>query len=496
MKSPITPPQLTISIGGTPLATSIHALLIEVRVAQRLSMPTQCELVFLDPDGAIAERCLAWPGAELELRLEEAGTLLFRGDVTACDCAYLARGSEVRLRGYDALNRLARRQSVRAFVQSSLSEIARHLTADLHATVACEGSDKVFDRVLQHEQTDLQLLVQLAERRAVHFFYADGTLIFKRLRGNGPARSLRLGEELLEATISRNDMHCRDSVAAVGWDSWLAKPYSAKVDASGDGLGKLSKLTSFLVNRPIRDEAEALLRAQAEVAHLESNRLSLVALAEGDASLTPGTCVRVEGVATGAAGPYWLTAVTHVIDSKSGFVSEIRSAPERSSARRSGVSATLGRVTRTDDPEGLGRIQVALPAFGDIATDWTQMSSPWAGAKKGLMAQPDIDDCVLYLFFDADLAHGIVIGSLYGSSRPPEDWAKSAAGQRYTFATPGRQRVMLDDALKLARVENGDGSFLELAPGHALIHSNAELRIEAPGQPVVIVGKTIDFRQE
>jgi hypothetical protein len=55
---------------------------------------------------------------------------------------------------------------------------------------------------------------------------------------------------------------------------------------------------------------------------------------------------------------------------------------------------------------------------------------------------------------------------------------------------------VLDDAGRTLRLEDGAGSYLELTPSRVRLHSEVPLDIEAPGQPVVIRGQSIDFRRE
>ena len=59
MKAPIYFPRLTIEADSVALPVSQQKKLVDVRVQQRLSMPTLCELVFLDDD---VER--GWPGRD------------------------------------------------------------------------------------------------------------------------------------------------------------------------------------------------------------------------------------------------------------------------------------------------------------------------------------------------------------------------------------------------------------------------------------------------
>ncbi len=157
--------------------------------------------------------------------------------------------------------------------------------------------------------------------------------------------------------------------------------------------------------------------------------------------------------------------------------------------------ATPGVVTQIDDPEGLGRVRVALSAYERVETDWINVVSVGAGAGKGLMIQPDVNDGVLVLLAHEDPAQAVVVGGLYGASGTPDTGIEGGAVKRYTLLTPGNQRVTLDDSGQVIRLENSDGSAIELSPQRVTIHAARDLQIEAPGKAIVIRGNTIDFQQ-
>lgn len=102
---------------------------------------------------------------------------------------------------------------------------------------------------------------------------------------------------------------------------------------------------------------------------------------------------------------------------------------------------------------------------------------------------PEIGDPVLVLFDPDDPAQGVVLGSLYGVD------VKDRAVRRYTLLTPGGQRLQLDDENKLLRLENTDGSHVELGPKTVRLHATVDLEIEAPGRRVTIRGNAIDFER-
>jgi uncharacterized protein involved in type VI secretion and phage assembly len=121
--------------------------------------------------------------------------------------------------------------------------------------------------------------------------------------------------------------------------------------------------------------------------------------------------------------------------------------------------------------------------------------SAGAGSGKGLIALPDVGDRVLVLLSHADPSQGLVLGGLYGTKGPPDAGVDGGAIRRYTFLTPGGQRIRLDDVHNTIRLENDKGSYVELAPGKVQLHAATDLEIAAPGHSIVIKGQAIDFEK-
>jgi phage baseplate assembly protein gpV len=258
-----------------------------------------------------------------------------------------------------------------------------------------------------------------------------------------------------------------------------------------------------IVDKMLTDQAHAEAVAQAELDRRTAQEIIFSGVAEGDSSLHVGTIVTIENVTPQLAGRYVLASVNHIFDTTKGFVSEVSSGLPKTTAKTFGrnsqieTSATLGIVTQIDDPQGFGRVRVKLPNFNDVETDWLGVLAAGAGLGKGLLALPDVDDTVLVLLPSGNPAEGIILGGLYGSMmREDWDWGVEAgAVRRYSLQTPNGQRIRLDDAKQTVRLENSDGSFLEMSPEIVRLHANRDLEIEAPGRAITIKAKTIDFEQ-
>ncbi|HKQ79235.1 MAG TPA: phage baseplate assembly protein V [Blastocatellia bacterium] len=501
--------QIIVEVDGRPLQPEDARTLGEARIQQRLSAPAQCELVFFDPTGPPGNPRAMSPGALLRINVKNQGTELFTGEVTAVEYVYgSGRERETRVRAYDLLHRLRKRQPVRAHVQVTLADLAREMAAAAGLSVESGADSPVWKRLIQHQQSDLDLLVEIAERCGLSFVARGASLCIFTLQGMDQPVPLALGDSLFEARIEVNGNHACRSVTAKGWDPWRVEPRSGQASQARSGRRVPAKVAPSrvgatgertLADLVVQDDRQAEAYAQAELDLRAAQEVTLWGVAEGNTKLRPGTPVTISGVADQLAGQYVLTAVKHTIDSNRGFISEITTAPPAPRRRHGGAAAgalaVLGIVTKIDDPERLGRIQVSLPAFGDVETDWIGVLSAGAGGGKGLVMIPDVGDNVLVLCAQGDPAQGIVLGGLFGAKGLPDEVFAGGEVRRFTFLSPGGQGIRLDDSDKSIRLENSEGSFVELLPNKAKLHAATDLEIEAPGKSIIIRGAKIDFQR-
>jgi uncharacterized protein involved in type VI secretion and phage assembly len=505
--SPITAlPQIDIQIDGQPLGIDAQRWLVELRVQQRLSLPAQAEVVFQFPAGASPPGLAVVSGNEMGIDIQDSGRL-FHGQVTAIEYEYEPSGGRVvRVRGYDRLHQLRKRQSLRAHADMNLAELAKSLVAEigLHLSSATPGAK--WRKLVQFRQSDFDILAEAAEFCGQYFTLRDDTVHLITLQGTGETVELTLGENLFEARIEANAESVCESVATTAWDpsrvelhrGTASRPRVGRevnVRMSADSVGAFAQ--RILADRSLADDRQAEQLAQGELDRRVASEVTLWGVADGDARLCPGTAVAVSGVDGNLEGRYVLTSVTHSIDDRKGFVSEFSTAPPapRRPPRRAAV-ATWGIITDIKDPERMGRVQARLPTYGDIETNWMGVVTPGGGAGKGLVVIPDRGDNVLVIFANEDPAQGIVIGGLYGTHGPPDGGGiKGGSVRRYTLITPGGQLVRLDDDQQSVHLENSDGSYVELTPHRACVHATADLTLEAPGKSVYIRGHKIRFEE-
>jgi len=497
-------PQIEIDVDGHRLPDRCARLFTELRVQQHLSLPSQCELTFVHVDEATMEAALPL-GARLRVGERGVSTPVFEGCITALELGYDgARGSTLRARGYDDLFVLRNRQTVRSHVGLTAADLARELAVDLGIDVDAPTPGPVWSRLLQ-SGTDFDLLADVASRCGLWFTLRERTLHLLTLEGIGALQLLRLNENLLEATFESNSNGACRKVESMGWDPWRGEARrgaatrarvvrtltpDARVAANG------AKGERVLVARLFQDDQQADAAAQADLDTRSAREVVFRGVAQGNPQLRPGARVQIAGVAAAVAGIHVIASALHTLNMRTGYLSEITSALPPGREAPAGLMMTIGRVTRIDDPQQLGRLQVALTALDDVETDWLQILAPGAGAGKGLVAMPDIGDLVLLLMDAADAAQAMVLGSLYGAGGLPEGQEILGKGASFTFLSPGGQRIRLDDDKGTLRLENKSGSSVEMGADAVTLRAAAPLTIEAPGQRMTFRAQFIDFDRE
>ena len=480
-------PPLAVAAGGASLG-ELAQLLEGVRVSRALSQPAQCELAFAGEQASEVAAALA-PGTDLKVSVGAHEDELFSGAVTATEWEQTPeRTLVVRVRAYDRLHRLRQSQRLQTYTDVSVEGLASQLAGDAGLSVEAARSGPTWRRVIQHRRSDLELLADLALRAGLYLDLDGDRLRLFGLDGLGDRVALELGRSLLEARIALNSDPAVGSVEAAGWDLSRIEPHTGA--ASGDSRAEPADRATLL-NLVAPTDEHATAAAQGELDRRAAGALTLWGLAEGDPALRPGVTVGLSG--TAADGDYVLTSVVHTLDTRLGFVSEVSSAPPSGPARDDAAVITVGRVSSVDDPDGIGRVTVELAAYGGVESDWLGIVSAGAGSGKGYVAMPDVEDLVLVALSHMDPSQGVVLGGLYGGAGPFDAGVDGGHVRRFSFRTPGGQTLVFDDERKTLRLEDAQGSALELAGDAVLLSAKTDLTIEAPGRSIKIRSSSVDF---
>ena len=495
-----TPVQITL--GEAALEPAAAQRVTSILVRQRLSAPSVAEITFAEPPDDVVDGLRF--GATVKL-VAGADTALFEGEVTAIEHQRDgAQGRIVRVRAYDKLHRLRKKQRARVAQETSISKFLADSVAEIGIDCDPVETGPTRGLIVQYEQNDLDLLTALAADAGLFFFLDRGTLRLMSLAGHGgEAMELKVGRDLSIARATANAESMRRATAAKAWDVLHTEVVDASVlvarqdtndmhalDASA--FGDVGKRTLFNRLAGNGDEAEAL--AQADMDRSAARDVVIDATAVGNPDIRPGALVNVQGLSSNIDGHYTVTTVEHTITEASGFLTAFSTAPPAIARGPGGCPAfTFGVVTDVDDPEKLSRVKAKFPLLGDVEGTWMPVVIPGAGLDKGLAVLPEVDDEVLIVFPQGDPAYGLVLGGLYGRRKSPG--LVDGGTRPFAFRTKNGQAITLDADKGLARIETSGGDVLELGPDGTRVHATRDLLIEAPGRKLTIRANTVEFER-
>jgi phage baseplate assembly protein V len=498
-------PELIVTLGRRRLTTAETAAIVSVNVLSSLARPAQCLITWRPgPGRTAAARGGVDPAPGDALRVELGGhrTPLFVGEVTVVEYSYGSDlGQEIRVRAYDALHRLRKRQFTRLHDDVDLAGLARKLCEGTGLDVV-GGGDRL-GQVYQCARTDLSLLVEQSARVGAYPVVHDGTLRLTGLDGEGEPLELTLGSSLHSADIELSQEPAYASVEANGWRSEDASTHHAETSTSNaktqvtadPALASVGAGGDFHRDNEVLDStalADGLARAELDVR--VAGQVTGIFIAEGTPRLQAGGRVRIKGVAPSIEGTYLIASAAHRLDG-TGYETTLTTRPPSPVPERRPDVFTLGTITEVDDPQARGRARVRLPAYPDLATNWAPVLTMGAGPGKGLAVPPAPGDNVLVLLPATDPAQAIILGGLYGSEQPPDHGVNTARESRYTFRSADGQQVMLDAGAHTVSFTDGHGSSVELGPDKLRITSATDLVLEAPGKAMKIRAKTVDFEE-
>jgi uncharacterized protein involved in type VI secretion and phage assembly len=175
-------------------------------------------------------------------------------------------------------------------------------------------------------------------------------------------------------------------------------------------------------------------------------------------------------------------------------------------------------VTDIVDPEGLGRVKIALPWSPDTAgaryETWARLATFMAGDNRGSWFIPDVDDEVLIVFEGGDPRRPYVIGSLWnGKDKPPESMdgagknfkkvLRSRNGvkltmddtdgrEQFILETPGGQKLTLKDGPGAVEIVDSNGNSIKMEASGITITASAKVTINASQVAVSAGMVTVD----
>ena len=162
-------------------------------------------------------------------------------------------------------------------------------------------------------------------------------------------------------------------------------------------------------------------------------------------------------------------------------------------------------VTDIKDPDGQGRVRIALPwapdPEGGRYEAWARIATLFAGNNRGSWFIPDVQDEVLVAFEGGDPKRPYVLGGLWnGQDSPPESMdgggqnniksitsrngvkvtLDDTSGQeQFIVETPGAQKITLKDGPGSVEIVDSNGNSIKLESAGITVTASAKVTINA-----------------
>ena len=160
--------------------------------------------------------------------------------------------------------------------------------------------------------------------------------------------------------------------------------------------------------------------------------------------------------------------------------------------------ATVGLVTNTRDPEGLGRVKVRFPLLSDHESSWARVVTPMAGRERGFFFLPEVDDEVLVLFEHGSLHAPYILGGLWnGADVPPETNQDGRNNIRLVKSRSGHT-IRLDDTegaekITIADKSGKDSITFDAAQNTLTIAAEADITIESRSGAIKLSAQSVEI---
>jgi uncharacterized protein involved in type VI secretion and phage assembly len=475
------PSHVVVKVGGTAIPPTLARTLVEFDIECTYNRPDLCILTFTTLPNQN-------PPASFELAKEftvsmKVGTtppvVIFDGEVTCIEFEGHGKRRNFVVQGQDRLHRLFRGDFNRVFTKKTASNIVTSMAGEAGLTAQCGTTSVQHEHLQQHNETNGDFIARLASELNFHVAADGSKLVFDKIGSGGDSREkLAFGRDLLSFGARATAASFQEKSEVRGWDE--VKKEAIIGTASGGDADIDDKVTAaaspfkaaqagtLLIREGIKAHLDEIAKASVERS-IDAN-LQAEGTCNGNPKLQVDKLVEVANVCARYNRKYRLSHVRHRWSADASFTTEFtcRGGSDQSLAGVMSFAAAAESpeaqkiygvvnaiVTDNKDPDGLGRVKVALPWLDAThTTDWCRIAFPGAGGingPHGWYLLPEINDEVLVAFHHGDPRRPIVLGGLYnGVDKPPIENGVAVAGNgmvnQHIFQTRSGAFLLFDDA--------------------------------------------------
>ncbi len=475
-----------VKVNGSLLASTVLSELLDLRVQLPLNAPGQLTMRFFDETFELIDATTFQVGGEVKVDLPDlAGQMhaVFTGEIVSIG---IEQGpnklTELVVVAFDRSHRFGRASQGRTFLDQTYGDVVKKIAGEhgMQSKVQYLGTGS--NPYLLQTGDDAAFLTETARRTGAQWKVEDNTLtVFKPPLASSSAATLEWQQTLLSFRARFSASDWSSDVSVRGWDPKSKKEIVGQSSTAPTFLGSSTLATggrskAKTIGSPKRTSRRHAVTSVAEANEIASAYMSQTASEEvlargecyGNPAVKPGAMVTIKGMGARTSGDYYVTEVEHIIANRGYFTRFTAGSMEAPSmgdlvgggavaggamggGGGGGAGVAIGLVSNLNDPDGLGRVKVKFPVFGEnLESDWARVVSPAAGSARGFMMMPSVNDEVLVVFEQGDPRRPFIIGGVWnGLDKPPyptADWLKDGKVVRWGFTTPTGHKLAFNDS--------------------------------------------------
>ncbi len=443
-----------LSINGSPATEEQMRLLTELVLDDSTTLPDMLDLTFADFNAGFLESSPFQIGAKVKVELSAAGQppSTFEGECVSLGARYHGGRFQATVRAFDASHRLNRGRMTKTYEAMTGSDIFSKIVQEAGLTKGTvEATSVTFPHLTVANETPFAFLRRLAAEHGLEAVAADNKMHFRKPESKEAPITITVGGSLLSLDCEISAADQVKDIKVTGWDPKQKKEVvgqavvgtkAAKITLTPSAISTKMGTTKKLVigGLPIETQAHATAVAKATAEQVGSAFIDVRGTVSGHTGLRAGGRIKLEGVGKDVKGEYVLSSTRHIWTQATGYITEftVSGQQDRSlgglvqgaaaGAGRSLSGVVTGIVTDNKDPDGVGRVRVALPWLdAEHVSGWARVAFPGAGKDRGITFLPEVNDEVLVAFHHGDPDKPMVIGGLFnGKDKFPD--SKSDVG--------------------------------------------------------------------
>lgn len=546
---------ITITIKRNGRVLGLQAPLLSLMVSTAFNKISEAELKIVDgdipkTDFEILDSDDFEPGSPLEIFIREEGSpgdgdKIFSGIVVSQGLSRVGQGPALVVELCDEAVKMTSVRHNAVYTNQTDRDIIETIIARHNLTVGTLAPTTVkHAEIVQYYASDWDFMVARAEANGQVVQVHNGVVSTVHPEVQGKPMLLALGQsEIYDFDLHASSRDQHDQVAAVGWNiskQALAKSQNGQPFEIPQGDYDVSELAqsvgaekTMLMHPVALPDTE--LKAWAD-AYVMKSRLSLLQgwiKLQGRADIKVGGAIQLKGMGRRFTGENVITAIRQEVSTENWttsldigmeatwFTAQQNVMDTQAAGLLPGVNGLqIGLVVAYEkDPQNQYRVKVHIPAFDEQnGKVWARLTSPDAGAERGICFRPEVGDEVVVGFLNDDPRQAIVLGSLYSTANKAPLQPTKVNGQKgiftrkkyqlqfdeenevITLATSDQHKISIDQKQGAITLEDATGNKVLMdAQGITLasakdikISANGQLQIEAKG-PVKIGGSKVDL---